>query len=202
LIAASFVGFAHGSKGKRSPKWSPFLVGIVHFLAQMTIAFAITVLVLAILKPLNASLLTYVVLIPVLTIGLSWPICGMIFSLYFWIANIAFGLHEQEVYSAQSIEDWKSFLRFRVGPEGLTIYPIGLRNVARSWHQSPDPQGIKTAAEPAATGLLQRAMIMLGVKPVTIEVRNGAPNLLRPATPLQPHLIEKPITIKAKGTAV
>ena len=40
--------------------------------------------------------------------------------------------HSNEVFSCQGIQDWKSFLRFHVAPDGrLTIYPIGIEHVAR-----------------------------------------------------------------------
>lgn len=206
-IAAGFVGFAQGAKGKRTPRWAAPVAGVLHFFAQLAIAFAIAVLALAMLASVYASLWASVLLMPALTIALSWPICGLVFSLYLWLCNIAFGLHEQEIYSSQSIEDWKSFLRLRIGPEGLTVYPVGLRSVAREWHRSPDPQKPETQetgpdAETASAGLLNRALIRLGVKPVTIEVRQGTTNLLRPVSPLKPHLIEHPITIKPRGTAV
>jgi hypothetical protein len=41
------------------------------------------------------------------------------------------GRFGNEAFSCQGIEDYKNFLRFHIGPHGLTIYPIGLDRVAR-----------------------------------------------------------------------
>jgi len=201
-ISAGFIGFASSSRGRKSPKWSAPVAGLLHFLAQITIAFVITALTLAILTQLGANLLVYVFLVPVLTVGISWPICGLTFSFYLWFSNTVYQLHEQEIYSSQSIEDWKSFLRLRLNAEGLTIYPIGLRKVSRDWHRSPPKRETDTDDKKTASTFLQRTLIKLRGKTMSFKVRKGTTNLLCPTKPLEPHLIERPITLKRRGSAV
>ena len=53
------------------------------------------------------------------------------------------GLNTNEVFAGQSIEDYKGFLRLRIGPDGeLTIYPIKLERVCSRW--KANPQGART----------------------------------------------------------
>ena len=120
------------------------------------------------------------------------------FSIYLRVANLLTGLHEQELYSSQSIEDWKGFLRMRVAADGLTIYPIGLRRVARDWSPAQMPGDV---AKP--TPMTGGALGGLLATTTRFEVPEGATHLLQPATPLRPELIEGPIHIpaKTKGSA-
>ena len=73
---------------------------------------------------------------------LTAPFGAALLGLYLALADLAVSLlgerlagldrHANEVFSCQGIEDWKSFLRFHVAPDGrLTIYPIGIERVAR-----------------------------------------------------------------------
>ena len=56
-------------------------------------------------------------------------------GLYLFLANRLFGMHLNEVFSGQSIPDYKNFLRMQLNARGeLTIYPIGVRSVLRE-HQ-------------------------------------------------------------------
>ena len=53
------------------------------------------------------------------------------------------GIHINEVFSAQSIEDHKSFLRMHVQADGsLVVHPLAVPSVCHSWHVSPsDAEG-------------------------------------------------------------
>lgn len=53
---------------------------------------------------------------------------------YLYLASRV-GLHLNEVFSAQSIEDYKCFLRMHVRPDGaLVLHPVAVPRVCRSWH--------------------------------------------------------------------
>jgi hypothetical protein len=53
-------------------------------------------------------------------------------GLYFLLSLNLFGKHWNEAFSALRIEDYKCFLRMRIGANGdLTIFPIGLKTVPR-----------------------------------------------------------------------
>ncbi|HKT02956.1 MAG TPA: metallophosphoesterase [Rugosimonospora sp.] len=57
--------------------------------------------------------------------------------LYLLVASTA-RVNVNELFAGQGIDDAKSFLRMRVGPDGLTIYPIAVPLVARRWAAAPD----------------------------------------------------------------
>lgn len=59
-------------------------------------------------------------------------------ALYLLVAS-RFGININEVMAAQSIEDHKGFLRMRITADGtLTIYPVKIDKICRSWRLNPD----------------------------------------------------------------
>ena len=55
-------------------------------------------------------------------------------GLYLVLSDRLFGWHRNDVFSAQSIIDYRNFLLLGIQPDGsLVIYPIGLRQVPRQW---------------------------------------------------------------------
>ncbi|WP_412061644.1 hypothetical protein [Rubrivirga sp. IMCC45206] len=68
---------------------------------------------------------------------------GVVWAVYLFFAHWA-RRHANEVFSSQSIADYKHFLRLRVRPDGVTIYPIGIEDVPkgkRSWVYQPGADG-------------------------------------------------------------
>ena len=56
-------------------------------------------------------------------------------GLYLLVSLNVFRRHSNEAFSALRIPDWKNFLKLHIDPDGtLTIYPIGIRQVARQWN--------------------------------------------------------------------
>jgi hypothetical protein len=80
-----------------------------------------------------------------------------------------FKLHVDDAFSALSLRHYKHFLRMKIEPDQLTIYPIGLDKVPLrlGWRE-------RTAGEKAR-----------GVRTAFVA-----------RTPLKPHLIEGPIVIR------
>jgi hypothetical protein len=57
------------------------------------------------------------------------------------------GVSEMELFSAQSIEDFKGFLRIRIATDGvLTVFPLGLRRSVREWRVGDDGRRLLPAA--------------------------------------------------------
>lgn len=68
----------------------------------------------------------------------GWIAGSTVMGIYLLISLNVFGRHGEDAFSALRIEDWKNFLRLKIDPEGaLTIYPIGIRRVARFWKEAP-----------------------------------------------------------------
>jgi hypothetical protein len=115
------------TKGK---KW---LLGGVHFLAHISLAAAIA----AIAALLSGS---GWLAVPVFVIAglVGYFGGGLIFGEYLIRSHRHSPKHANEVLACQGIPDYKNFLRLRLDPEGLTIYPIGVRRVPREWAADPD----------------------------------------------------------------
>ncbi|HZJ32643.1 MAG TPA: metallophosphoesterase [Vicinamibacterales bacterium] len=91
-------------------------------------------------------------------------------GLYLTLSDRLFRWHHNEVFAAQSIVDYRSFVRIHVDPKNrFTIYPVGLRHVPRSWRSR-----------------LERAPSDPHYEPTDAE--------------LQPHLIEGPIEVEVAQT--
>ncbi|MCB1986438.1 MAG: metallophosphoesterase [Burkholderiales bacterium] len=59
---------------------------------------------------------------------------GAIMGIYLWLSNSLIGAHSNEVFSSQSIPDYKNFLRLQIDKTGqLTIYPVGVEKVCKKW---------------------------------------------------------------------
>ncbi|HJZ81934.1 MAG TPA: hypothetical protein VKD91_16370, partial [Pyrinomonadaceae bacterium] len=57
-------------------------------------------------------------------------------------------------FSALAIPDWKNFLKLKIDNDGqLTIFPIGIRRVARKWKATSQSDGaVFEPDDPKATG--------------------------------------------------
>ncbi|NUT36093.1 MAG: metallophosphoesterase [Hamadaea sp.] len=77
----------------------------------------------------------------VLAFVIYGPVAGFVatqlVALYLFVAG-AFRVNLNELFAGQGIEDYKGFLRMRIGADGaLTIFPIGVDKVGRSWVPKP-----------------------------------------------------------------
>jgi hypothetical protein len=91
------------------------------------------------------------VVIVVFVIG--WVVGSFITGAYLFFVHTAFGVHWNESFSAVKCKDWKCFLRFRLTPNELTIYPIGIAKVCRKWRERGDH------VEPASSASLDPILI-------------------------------------------
>ena len=53
-------------------------------------------------------------------------VAGFVWGLYLFVACAFFRRHTNDGFSSMRIPDFKNFLRIKIEPERLTIYPIGL----------------------------------------------------------------------------
>jgi hypothetical protein len=59
---------------------------------------------------------------------------SFIMGAYLLFSMNVLGRHGNEAFSSLGIEDWKNFVRLHINENGdLTIYPIGIKRVPRSW---------------------------------------------------------------------
>jgi hypothetical protein len=60
-------------------------------------------------------------------------VAALLVSAYLLVAS-RFRVNLNELFAGQAIEDFKSFLRMRISPDGtLTIYAIGVDKISKKW---------------------------------------------------------------------
>jgi hypothetical protein len=95
-------------------------------------------LVQAALATAPALLLDGAGLVALVTAATGALLGGLGFGLYLVIAHPYVGSAANESLASQAIPDFKGFLRLRVDAAGLTIFPVGVRRVPRTWEAAPD----------------------------------------------------------------
>lgn len=95
--------------------------------------------------------------------GISGLLGSVIMGLYLLVSLNVFGRHYNEAFSSLAIADYKSFLRFRIDPQGkLTIYPFKIHRVPRKWKEQ---SGQSPAWQPAEGSV----KVELIEEPITVE---------------------------------
>jgi hypothetical protein len=114
------------------------------------------------------DLVRAILVFPLETVFLGGIVAALVWATYLTISCL-FGLHSDQAFASMGIADYKNFLRMRIEPSKITIYPIGLRRTPRrrSWRYAKTKDGL------ASEG------------PAIVPVR-----------PLRPKLIEGPIEIR------
>ena len=105
-----------------------------------------------------STLLAFVIYLPVIGVVDAW-----IVGAYLLIAS-RFGVNVNELHAGLAIDDYKCFLRMHIGSDGaLTIYPIGLDRVGRTWRAAPDAPPEASwiePAEPLVTHLIEPPVVV------------------------------------------
>lgn len=179
LVLAGFSVYAVSGQVASGSKWPAIIAGLGHGLVQtlgsVGLVWLVIKLTACVLPPLGFLHFTVATL---MTFVLLFFYCGTLFGVYLVCSHKFLQLHDMDVFSAQSIEDYKSFLRMNITGDGLTIYPIGLKKSARRWRPAPGVQVEKVNA-----------------KVQCVTVPDNCVRVFDPAEELAPHLIEAPIFI-------
>jgi hypothetical protein len=132
LILGGFVAFTN-TKSK-AYQWIAGLVhGWLHLAAVFLIGWGATYLTvsglgLAFQSPLQLLIAAFLIFAG------GWLAGSFLVGVFLLVSLNAFGCLQVSGFSALKIEDWKNFLRLKIDRNGrLTIYPIGIRRVPRSW---------------------------------------------------------------------
>ncbi|ABP56447.1 metallophosphoesterase family protein [Salinispora tropica] len=135
LTGAVLFAKAPGSGGKRRVRH--WLLGLGHGLAHLGLAAAGTWAWLTL--PFHDWPWPLSVVAAVVFLGsVGGLAASQLVAAYLLVAS-AFGIHANELFAGQGIEDSKGFVRMRITPDGtLTIYPIGVDRVSRHWQVNPD----------------------------------------------------------------
>jgi len=130
--------------------------GVLHLVLAVLIAWSIDRSTTAQWKAASGPLEIFLVgmLSTVAMIGCGGLAGATLVGIYFVLSDRLLGWHANEVFAAQSIIDYRSFLRLRIDAEGtLTIFPIGLRKVPRKWRPRHPRRAEDPFYEPADRAL-------------------------------------------------
>jgi hypothetical protein len=94
----------------------------------------------------------------------------MLWGLYWVLTGLLARMHAEDAFAALRIQSYKNFLRLKLEPDRLTVYPLGIDRV-------PGPDDWRNAPH-GGDGALY-----------------GGPKLV-PAKPIDVRLIEDPIVIR------
>jgi hypothetical protein len=180
LFIGACVAFALKAGDAHSRRYVLFILGFLHAVLQLTVGIVICWDVAQLAGPETAG---YPLTFSLFAGCLIFVVSGVLFGAYLVLTNVIARMHEQEVFSCQSLEQFKSFLRIHISPKGAVLYPVGLRKSHKRWRFAPGVTKQFSSRSPD-TSLAQ-----------TLSVPENATRLFDPATPLAPQLIEKPIRI-------
>jgi hypothetical protein len=164
VLAAAMLGGAVvlATAGNRtSPRWLTVAWGLLHGFAHMAVALALA-------WQLHAwpALHTVERLLPLArgaegvvfaaALILTGGIAGAtLVGVYLVLSDMLFGWHTNQVFAAQSIVNYRNFLRIFVDADGtLTIYPIGLRRTPGKWRYARERSDHEPYYEPTDRVLL------------------------------------------------
>ena len=145
---------------------------LMHILGLIALTWASAWFVMNV-WPANVKHVAFSFMFAASMILLGGSVGAMIMGLYLWLSNRILGAHTNEIFSCQAIPDYKHFLRFHLTKDGLTIYPIAVKKVPRSWELWMD-QNAGNTAEPGTEWIVPKS--------------EGSAN--------RPFLIEDPVEIK------
>lgn len=184
IVLAAFGSFAVSGKQHGGRSSVALAIGCLHGLSQCALGITSVWMVSHVAWMfLGGSVLVKVSILLLSFLQIS-ILGGVLFAVYLFLTHKFLGMHDQEVFSAQGIEQFKSFLRIKIAPEGLSIYPIGLSNPAREWVLAPEVR--QTSVTSSITGAVTHQ----------IQAPKGCARIFDPASPLIPHLIEPPIRVE------
>ncbi|MCI0489625.1 MAG: metallophosphoesterase [Blastocatellia bacterium] len=118
-------------------KWYKLIAGsihgLVHVLATFLIGWGAAYLTVSEMG-LDSKPVLELALLAALVFAGGYLAGPLIMGIYLLVSLNLFKRHSIEAFSSLRIEDWKNFLRLKIEPDGtLTIYPVGIRRVARRW---------------------------------------------------------------------
>ncbi|UYM04503.1 metallophosphoesterase [Solicola gregarius] len=132
LVGAATLGLA---RPRRDDGWRA-VAGVAHGAAHLALLVVATYAVGAVAWPGNAFVAS--VLLTVVGSAACGIIGANVLATYLFLCQVRRDLHGNELFAGLRVEDFKSYLRLRVGPDGVRIYPVGLRTVPHRWRPSAE----------------------------------------------------------------
>ena len=108
--------------------------GLLHGAAHLALLLGITYAIGALAWPDNAFAASVLVTLAVSVVG--GVLAAHLLATYLFLGQLWRDLHGNELFVGLRVEDYKSYLRLRVGADGVRVYPVGLRSVPHQWKSS------------------------------------------------------------------
>ena len=140
--------------------------GACHALLHLAAAFAVGWLALRLTR--DALGLSYgstlqLLLSGVVTFTLGGPVGSFLLGVYLFVSIRLFGRHGNEAFSSLRVQDYKEWLRLRIGADGaLTVYAIAIDRVPRRWRDSirgGEPTSIADDAHASAPRIIDKVVV-------------------------------------------
>jgi hypothetical protein len=135
LVVAASIAFA---KPRRGGTWAKRAWGVSLAVPQLALSWGAAGICDALSDGWSDAGVVVTVAVAALITG--WLAAEL---LALWLLVVSrFGVNINELFAAQSIEDYKGILRLRIDPDGsLTVYPIGIERRVRHWLPAGDGGG-------------------------------------------------------------
>ncbi|HZF18054.1 MAG TPA: hypothetical protein VE046_19160 [Steroidobacteraceae bacterium] len=118
-------------------RWYKFFGGLTHGIAQIGASLLLLWAAAGFITPwlgISASSLWHPLAVGTIVAAGGWLFGSWILGVYLLTSLAVYGRHSNEAFSALRIEDFKQFLRLRIGRDGrLSIFVIAIDRVARRW---------------------------------------------------------------------
>jgi hypothetical protein len=184
IMLGGCIAFARSGRADARSNADWLIAGSAHGLLQLLVALVCCWLVARLTLAAATGSLVNLVAFTAIAAAIIFVVNGILFGAYLLLANLAWAMHEQEVFSCQAIEEYKCFLRICIEKDRATVYPIGLRRSAERWKPAPGVTVKSTVVWPN----LSREQVL--------EVPAHTTRIYDPVHPLRPQLIEEPIEIR------
>jgi ABC-type arginine transport system permease subunit len=139
VIIAGFRLFSN-TPSKHYNNIAGFLHGVAHVLGLFLIYWGATRWTVWGLGLEPRSTEQLLLSVPLIFLG-GAMVGSLLMACYLAISYNLFGHHQNEAFSALRLKDWKNFLRLKLTPDSVTIYPVGFPRVARAWEPNPSAGG-------------------------------------------------------------
>jgi len=132
ILFAGITLFTDTSSG--AGKWNYFAGGL-HGLFQVANFYVMTYLLSGTLVSLLTKAIFSYYIGMIIFGGIT---SGIIFGIYLLLSVSFLNNHITEGSSSFRHKGYKNFLRIHISPKGVTIYPIGVKNVVKNWKKAAD----------------------------------------------------------------
>jgi len=148
---------------KSTTKWVALIertiAGALHTAAHL-LAFALVALAaIAIVDAIGLEGAWFTIGAAVLVLVFGAVLGSLVFGTYLVVAFAVFKRHENENFSSGRYETYKNFLRLHIGPEGVTIYPIGIDKPCTEWKVVAQPASPEDSYLAPASGTIPTRLI-------------------------------------------